>query len=806
LSTATIKIYQNGTSYLIAVRGTADARDVASWASVAANKLSGKDRYKEDYKIVTDFVAKHPSPPASYYLTGHSLGSAIALQLRRDIPALNVAPGTAFNGALQPIDLLKPDARFHEVYASRDPLYLAEGHFYRNHEVKENPSLKPPSKWNLIAQAADKLANHKLSFFSSILGGSAWLHPSYARGGALAKAEAKPLSDSDLSTLLPGIKITSYPQLASMQSIDDVLDSKGRGIILILTTGPNDGHWVGLLKSPAHKTIEYFDSYGNAPDYDLEHWISPHKRAQLKENAPYLTQLLDKAQDNSDDIVWNRTKFQKDGGSISTCGRHVAARLLNADETLPVYTAMVRQSGMPPDEFVTVLTDKMLAESRAPRGAYASGGARKRRREENMEEKEQEDGTPDQQLAEATLQQPDYVRIPLHAPPILDNETTAPHEEVLQKSSSEEGAPAWDIYENRRSAATFADIAARRQQKHDYMIALGDKVNRIEQLNDNALYWEDRLEEADRNVEIARRNRAPQWDIDSLMFYRDNVERTYLEADTALYEAEKAAGGTYRTLLGKYEELQAVHPPEEEYDASIEAHRKAYSTFFPRNVRVLQGYRQKTENKIRRLHESDSFSEYDKQEADKALRRIDQRLKEEHLGKDSKKMASTITRLPEDVRGLIAEYTGAFVPKEKLGEQFHDPERPIQEAFSQGIKLPPNFEAIEHRHVLDPSIHTHTLQQMREAVTVRAQWMNQMLHNYRPALITFMNAWNAFVDANLRIPTPAELPRPWGGAGGGKPHLINTDAVGYDHIPPRPINSEYFHRHMPNVYLAQGIY
>jgi hypothetical protein len=786
---------------------------------VAANKLSSKDRYKEDYKIVTDFVAKHPSPPASYYLTGHSLGSAIALQLRRDIPALNVAPGTAFNGALQPIDLLKPDARFHEVYASRDPLYLAEGHFYRNHEVKENPSLKPPSKWNLFAQAADKLANHKLSFFSSILGGSAWLHPSYARGGALAKAEAKPLSDSDLSTLLPGIKITSYPQLANMQSIDDALDSKGRGIILILTTGPSDGHWVGLLKSPAHKTIEYFDSYGNAPDYDLEHWVSPHKRAQLKENAPYLTQLLNKSQDDGDDVVWNRTKFQKDGGSISTCGRHVASRLLNADETLPVYTAMVRQSGMPPDEFVTVLTDKMLSESRAPRGAYASGGTRKRKHGDEMAEEddnqeatnvEDEPATHRRRIDESE-QMPDLQQL------TLDNyqqrQLMAPTaaEQVLNSFGPEDNGMPYQHPSHQRRADEYAEDIRRRLVGLDtYLTDLRRRINYLDPYSSIAFSSSSLSNIAKNRLRAAQRKHKSQGEIDAFRAIYEQRLATSDEKDQELYNAENRMGATLQNLEGKYYDLrQELLRLNEKTAIKAPAMEESETALFPRNAETIQQLKDAAINKIRRLHRMGSLTPTQRTEADKVLNRLNAALEDVYQGADPAKEAETIFRLPEDVRGTVAEYLGSVAPRLSLGIPEHPmTENTVAAQLPNGLDAPEHLkelteEDIEH---LDPKVKEDRRRDWQRWRSDAYFWREEMRERYRPSLLTFRDNWNEFVQRYHRIPQPDELPRPWGGAGGGKPHPINTDAAGYDHISPRPVNSEYFHKHMPNVYLAQGIY
>ena len=134
----------------------------------------------------------------------------------------------------------------------------------------------------------------------------------------LRHLESTPLSDDDLRRLLGrDIRISTLPQLATMTDISQALDAKGRGIVLELTTGPNNGHWIALLRHPG--SIEVFSSYGTPPGWDVDHWLTQRKRRQLGEDGGDLVRLLHKAQaDEGLAVSYNSTDFQH---ASADCGR-----------------------------------------------------------------------------------------------------------------------------------------------------------------------------------------------------------------------------------------------------------------------------------------------------------------------------------------------------------------------------------------------------------------------------------------------------------------------------------------------------
>ena len=166
----------------------------------------------------------------------------------------------------------------------------------------------------------------------------------------IKRIEKYPLGDDDLHRIVPKAHIFTYPYLKSVKDIDEIFGDDGQAIMLYLTENDHTGHWVGLLRKDDH--IEFFDPYGEKPDSELK-WVDSRKRAELDEDKPLLSKLL---RQSEVPVIYNKTKFQKDGDNIETCGRHVATRLLHKDLSLPQYAKMINGSGIPPDEYVSRTT------------------------------------------------------------------------------------------------------------------------------------------------------------------------------------------------------------------------------------------------------------------------------------------------------------------------------------------------------------------------------------------------------------------------------------------------------------------
>lgn len=161
----------NSSEILIGVRGTAmSTDDLKADVNIVSNNLKNTTRYKNDVKQMNEIFQQYPPQNYNYYLGGHSLGSAIISQLKRDYPFLKDA--VVFNGALQPVDLSNqhPDMKF--KYIDKDPLYNIVGKSVQNKEVFPYDELKRGSFFGRIGAKLQPtiLKAHKLEQFEKRYG------------------------------------------------------------------------------------------------------------------------------------------------------------------------------------------------------------------------------------------------------------------------------------------------------------------------------------------------------------------------------------------------------------------------------------------------------------------------------------------------------------------------------------------------------------------------------------------------------------------------------------------------------------
>lgn len=125
---------------LIGIRGTVPTspEDLAADAAIPLNRLSASARYRKDSQFVSNVLSRFPTIAAD--VTGHSLGGAIASQLKRDFPGRIVNVET-FNQAVQPQDILTgKNDDITRRYMANDPLYkYTGGQFSENTQLMEGP-------------------------------------------------------------------------------------------------------------------------------------------------------------------------------------------------------------------------------------------------------------------------------------------------------------------------------------------------------------------------------------------------------------------------------------------------------------------------------------------------------------------------------------------------------------------------------------------------------------------------------------------------------------------------------------------
>jgi hypothetical protein len=178
----------------------------------------------------------------------------------------------------------------------------------------------------------------------------------------LKQIKAYSLSDKDIQTLLePDTSIITYPQFADYNDILDCFDSEGRCVFLFLTQSASSGHWLCMFLRKGH--IEYFDSYGQAPEAQRR-WLTKEQLEELGQGERYLYNLLSKS---GIPVYYNKVEYQKDKQDINTCGRWVAARLNNKNMSNAEFNNFVKDSmkeyGVKtPDDWVALYTYSFLGK------------------------------------------------------------------------------------------------------------------------------------------------------------------------------------------------------------------------------------------------------------------------------------------------------------------------------------------------------------------------------------------------------------------------------------------------------------
>lgn len=142
--TPTLRFYKNGNTIVIAVRGTADQRDMITDLTIAAQDMDSQQRFIQDKMEILKFQQQYPTETYTYLLTGHSLGGAICDSL---MAAGIGEQAITFNPAVQ--------KRFYDsqnnkrIYQEEDPLYRMMGKY-----CKYNVEIRKGRVKNAIEQAA----------------------------------------------------------------------------------------------------------------------------------------------------------------------------------------------------------------------------------------------------------------------------------------------------------------------------------------------------------------------------------------------------------------------------------------------------------------------------------------------------------------------------------------------------------------------------------------------------------------------------------------------------------------------------
>lgn len=157
---------------MLSVRGTnpTDKQDLYADANIPLNRLAKTPRYIQDKNSVAQILQRYNPAQYEYYLVGHSLGGAVARQLKRDFPMLKDAE--LYNPAFQPYDLYSQQRdSVHSNYIQTDPLYRMGGRLFLNKAVYPPKNSTPVSNsLGAVGQLYDAYAGHALNNFEAVGG------------------------------------------------------------------------------------------------------------------------------------------------------------------------------------------------------------------------------------------------------------------------------------------------------------------------------------------------------------------------------------------------------------------------------------------------------------------------------------------------------------------------------------------------------------------------------------------------------------------------------------------------------------
>lgn len=157
-----------------------------------------------------------------------------------------------------------------------------------------------------------------------------------------------PISGTEMGAVIPNVM--KYGELKRMTSLPPLPAA------ILYETEPDFGHWTGIFRTP--EGIEFFDSYGYAPDIQLN-WVPKRFRMFSGQEEKRLLRML---YNSGIDINFNNHRLQRRRGPDApmTCGRWVLLRsmfadTLGCDQFAHMVTTVAKKLHVTPDELVSMV-------------------------------------------------------------------------------------------------------------------------------------------------------------------------------------------------------------------------------------------------------------------------------------------------------------------------------------------------------------------------------------------------------------------------------------------------------------------
>ena len=170
------------------------------------------------------------------------------------------------------------------------------------------------------------------------------------------RLKRKSLSDEEIFNALKGrTNIFLYGDILGATDIDELFGDFDSAVILY-EKEPKLGHWVALLRRG--NRIEFFDPYGIFPDLEKS-YLNRDYLVSTGQNYNKLADLLYHSW-NKYVVEYNNFRLQTMKDGVSTCGRHVIARIWNKKLSINQYYKLInsfkKKFGLDADDVVAILT------------------------------------------------------------------------------------------------------------------------------------------------------------------------------------------------------------------------------------------------------------------------------------------------------------------------------------------------------------------------------------------------------------------------------------------------------------------
>lgn len=150
-----------------------------------------------------------------------------------------------------------------------------------------------------------------------------------------------------LNDYLPGAKVILYPEIADIYKSGKISPTMLRWIngerpplVILYLSSKKYGHWMALFEN--EHGINFFDSYGNAPDDQMKWPIDAEFRRLSGEDRAHLVRFILDIMKPDEEVYYDEHDYQSRNPKVTTCGRHVLFRLLNMDLSVEEYNDLIK--------------------------------------------------------------------------------------------------------------------------------------------------------------------------------------------------------------------------------------------------------------------------------------------------------------------------------------------------------------------------------------------------------------------------------------------------------------------------------